>query len=1041
VEEPIHVLLIEDNAERAQTVVQRLRQAGYRVASAPDGTTGLAMHAQDRYDIVLVGQLPSAQPGSELAEIVQLQDSLPVIALVDPGNEERAVQAIRLCSADCLLRDSAGGYLTLLPAIIERALHRRESEHSIRRQERLCRQIFERALNGYALHEIILDSAGHPIDYRFLDANPAFEELTRLKRDEIIGKTLLECLPDAETHWIETYGRVALTGEPTQFEHYSAPLDRVFEVRAYSPQHGQFVTIFSDVTEHRRVEKEKDTQRRILWTLLDSLPELVIFKDKDSIFRICNKTHAELHGMQVRDMIGKSDADIWPAAQAQEFREEELEVMRTGETKRFEHRLELPGGTRFTEITKMPLYDEHGEIVGTLCSEHDLTDRRAAEAERQRRADVEAALAQLSRALLSPATLDDIAALVIEAAVRLTGSVYAYAGHIDPQSGALVVSSMTQSALDACRFEGRQPIMSDFKGLWGWVLTHRQPLISNDPAADERAVGLPAGHFPIHRFLSVPGLLRGALVGQLSVANKDSNYTADDQELLERLATIYALALQRQRAEDSLRESEVKFRTLFNDASDAVFIHDLDFNFLEVNEVTCAQCGYTREELLSMNVIDVIAPQMRAMVQERMALLLARGEATFESVRLRKDGTEFPIEVHARMIDYQGMPVILSIGRDITERLRAERDLRRSEARFRSVFNNTNDGIFIVDAQNGDILGANAIAAARLGYTHEELLHLNIHDNLEPPEAAVRFADKLQLILRQGHGVFETEHRHRDGTPIPVEISATLLEDYDGKPAILAIIRDITERKRLEQQYIEAQRMETVGQLAGGIAHQFNNLLTGLSGYAHFAREALLPGDPARADIDQVIRISQQLADLTRRLLAYARRQVIRPRELSLNGLVLSMDEIFRQLLGPDVTYECRLAADAWTVRADPLQIEQVLINLVMNAREAMPNGGILAIETVNVTLDDEASADYHNLAPGDYIRLTVSDTGTGMDEYTLAHLYEPFFTTKGMAEATGLGLPVAHGIIRQHGGDIHAHSEPGRGSRFAIYLPRIVRT
>ena len=297
------------------------------------------------------------------------------------------------------------------------------------------------------------------------------------------------------------------------------------------------------------------------------------------------------------------------------------------------------------------------------------------------------------------------------------------------------------------------------------------------------------------------------------------------------------------------------------------------------------------------------------------------------------------------------------------------------------------------------------------------------------------------IALAEGKGVFESEATNRTLTGDNIYTTlrcrvASDCEDTWGK--VLLSIVDLTEHKRMEAQMVQAQKMETVGRLAGGVAHNFNNLLTGVIGFAELARESLPAGDPARADIDVVLRSSQKMVDLTRYLLAFGRRQVLRPSMLSLNDLILRMEETLASLLGESVDQSLLLAPELWTVKADPTQIEQVLLNLVLNAQEAMPDGGQFTMETANVTLG-EADVLSHDIAPGDYVMLSVSDTGVGMDEETISHIFEPFYSTRGLADATGLGSAVAYGIIKQHAGDIWVHSEKGESSRLEIYLPRVI--
>ncbi len=288
------------------------------------------------------------------------------------------------------------------------------------------------------------------------------------------------------------------------------------------------------------------------------------------------------------------------------------------------------------------------------------------------------------------------------------------------------------------------------------------------------------------------------------------------------------------------------------------------------------------------------------------------------------------------------------------------------------------------------------------------------------------------------------------GEPVRFENYVAALDKYFEVQAyspqrghFVALFADITERKRLEEQLRQAQKMEAIGALAGGIAHNFNNLLTGVIGFAEFALSEQPPGSQAAQDIERVLAGARQMAELTRWLLAFARRQMIRPVQVNLNELLTRFDKVLIPALGGRVTLNLHLSPDLWPVRVDPAQIEQALLNLAFNAQAAMPDGGQFTIETANVVLNPASlSGDglwvrSEDLPPGDYVRLAVSDTGCGIDAKTLPRIFEPFFSTKGLAEATGLGLAATYGIIRQHGGDIWVTSEPGRGTRFEIYLPR----
>ena len=285
--------------------------------------------------------------------------------------------------------------------------------------------------------------------------------------------------------------------------------------------------------------------------------------------------------------------------------------------------------------------------------------------------------------------------------------------------------------------------------------------------------------------------------------------------------------------------------------------------------------------------------------------------------------------------------------------------------------------------------------------------------------------------------MYETFGLRKDGTHINIEVSA---KDclYEGAPARLAAVRDITERKTLEEQLRQSQKMEAVGQLAGGVAHDFNNLLTAITGYSDLAIRRLKAEDPLRHHIEEIKKAGERAAALTRQLLAFSRKQVLQPKVFNINAVVSEMEKMLRRLIGEDMEFRTALASDLGSIKADPGQIEQVLLNLCVNARDAMPGGGKLTIETSNVYLDEEYASRHVGVGSGDYVMLAVSDTGCGMNDETLAHIFEPFFTTKEMGKGTGLGLSTVYGIVQQSGGNVWVYSEVGRGTTFKVYLPRV---
>src|SRR5881394_2448473 len=368
------------------------------------------------------------------------------------------------------------------------------------------------------------------------------------------------------------------------------------------------------------------------------------------------------------------------------------------------------------------------------------------------------------------------------------------------------------------------------------------------------------------------------------------------------------------------------------------------------------------------------------------------------------------------------------------ERKRTEEQLLENERRYRLLFQANPEAMWVYDCETLRFLAVNAGAVQRYGYSEQEFLAITLRDIRLASELA-RFEERL---LNDTGGTFTGfRHRRKDGTLIDVDIDSQPIT-FAGRPARLVLARDVTARRQLEEQLRQAQKMEAVGQLAGGIAHDFNNLLTAILGCTQLLLHATPPEDSRREDIEEIKNAGLRAAELTRQLLAFSRRQVLAPKLLDMNAVVATMDKMLRRLIGEDVALMTELAADLGPVSADPGQLEQVLLNLAVNARDAMPQGGRLTIATANVLLTEEYAERHHRLPPGHYVLLAVSDTGVGMDEATQKHLFEPFFTTKEVGKGTGLGLATVYGIVKQSGGYIWVYSEAGHGTTVKIYLPRV---
>ncbi len=375
--------------------------------------------------------------------------------------------------------------------------------------------------------------------------------------------------------------------------------------------------------------------------------------------------------------------------------------------------------------------------------------------------------------------------------------------------------------------------------------------------------------------------------------------------------------------------------------------------------------------------------------------------------------------------------------RDITKIKNSQVELEQKERYFRALFENAGDAIFIED-ENDRILDVNNRACDLLGYTRQELLQMHVPD-LQAPELRGRQGSVVKDGLARRRGVpFETIDVKKDGTLVMVEVATVPLAAGDNNLA-LSIVRDITERKHLQSQFIQAQKMEAVGQLAGGVAHDFNNMLSVIQGYAEMALLKEKVNDPVATDLQIILNAAKKSADIVRQLLAFARKQNIAPRVVDMNATVESIFAMLSRLISEDIHLAWLPGETIWPVKVDPSQIDQILANLCVNARDSITGVGKITIETENSILNEDYCANHTGCKPGEYVRIAVSDTGCGMDKETLTHIFEPFYTTKGVGEGTGLGLATVYGIVKQNNGFINVYSEPGQGTTFSIYLPRYV--
>ena len=487
-----------------------------------------------------------------------------------------------------------------------------------------------------------------------------------------------------------------------------------------------------------------------------------------------------------------------------------------------------------------------------------------------------------------------------------------------------------------------------------------------------------------------------------------------------------------------IRNSEEKYRNLINTANDAILVIDAQTRLiLEANNKAGEILGISEEDLVGKPESQLYPPkgdETGGQFLTPNADGLARSR---ELKLLRTDGTPVPVEVSASATELNGRPAVLGIFRDIRDRLEAAAILRRSEERFGYLIQNLSDVITIV-AVDGTMLYHSPSLERVAGYKPSELLGKSLLALVHPEDAPAVRAALERLTLRVGSASPpEYRFRRKDGSWVWLEsIGNNLLNDV-AVGGIVVTSRDVTGRRALEEQVRQSQKMEAVGRLAGGIAHDFNNLLMVIRGYAEIVMEEDSATPPVRKNVETIVRTTESAASLTRQLLSFSRKHVFSPQVLDLNSLVNHMSEMLLGVLRDEMEFVVKLDPEACCVSADPGQIEQVIMNLVVNARDAMPQGGELTLETAHIPEAPRASRP-SALPRGDYVMLAVTDTGVGMDRDTQSRIFEPFFTTKNKEEGTGLGLSVVYNIVRASGGHVRVNSEPGRGSTLQVFLPRV---
>jgi PAS domain S-box-containing protein len=1020
----LQILHLEDDPDFAKLTHTLFAQDGLDVdlKCVGDRAAFEAALETDAFDAIISDyHLPSFSGLDALAIVRKKDPHVPFILVSGTIGEQAAIESLKAGATDYLLKHQPDRLPSAVRRAVQEAAERaklRAAETELIRREKYFRALMENSLDAICI-------LGR--EEKLLYATPSVERILGFKPAELRGQNFFAQVHPDDLPRVQEAFQLSLDhperAVKMQFRHRNKNgvwqyLELVGQNHLQDPEIGGVVFNCRDVTDRWRAEEELRHSEEQYRLLFHGNPNpMWVFDLETQAFLEVNEAAIQHYGYSREEFLTKNLMDLRPGEKVSRARTLTLEA---ADHSIIWRHLCKDGRLVDMEVIWRPIV--FGERFAALTMAIDVTERLRVEHRN-------AVFSKLGSRLSSATTSSDAATIICEAADSLFKwddfALDLYFAESDE-----VFSLMTITTVEGRRVEiPSSPQPKTANALIRRVIKKGAELVSSVEVKHYSAVSMLA---PIRK--------GDRVIGLLFVQNHTPGaYTARDLEVLQALADQCGGALERVRAEQDLRESRQRFRDLFENSPDAIFVEDLDGTVLDVNFAACVLHGLTREQLIGKNALKDLIPLSNRENARLDFEKLANGKLSWvEGESLTASGTSTPVEVRAGRMEYNGKPALLLHVRDITERRAAAAAVQSSEMLFRSVWENSVDGMRLTD-ESGVIIAVNKAYCKLVGMEAEQLegeLFTIIYPESENSKVLLE-DHREHFRSRTANRKIQHQFTLHNGQMMALEVTDSFIELH-GQPLLLfSLFRDVTTQQRLEEQLRQSQKMEAIGQLAGGVAHDFNNILTVIHGHASLLLSAELEESAARS-AQQINQAAERAAALTRQLLTFSRRQLIQPRKLDMNKIVGNMTELLGRLLGEDVSLQLNYCQSPAIVQADVGMMEQVLLNLAVNARDAMPKGGTLSVRIAIVDVDETHVQNHPEARIGRFVCVSKSDTGCGIPPENLQRIFEPFFTTKEIGKGTGLGLATVYGIVKQHQGWIEVESTVGKGTTFRIYIPYV---